>query len=312
MKAHFNKEVIIGLVTLVSLGLLIFGLNYLKGANIFKPTNHYYARMPNVSDLQNSCPVYVDGFKVGIVRDINYDFYNTGNIIVQISLDKKMKVQTGSHVEIKVGLTSGAYLNLILNKYVSSYYQVGDTIDGVSEKGMMDKVSDDLLPQIESMLPRLDTILQGIQYLVNHPALSKSFEQIETTTANLEESTRLLNKLLSKDIPPVTRLLNKLLSKDIPPVVANLNQVSSDFTVLSSQFKQMDLLATQRYLDNTLKSIEQMTLQLNNKNNSLGLLLNDRSIYDRLDSAVVNASDLLLDLRLNPKRYVHFSLFGKK
>jgi phospholipid/cholesterol/gamma-HCH transport system substrate-binding protein len=253
--------------------------------------------MPNVSELQNSCPVYVDGFKVGIVRDINYDFEDTGNIIVQISLDKKMRVQTGSHVEIKVGLTSGAYLNLILNKYVSSYYQVGDTIDGVSEKGIMDKVSDDLLPQIETLLPRLDTILQGIQFLVNHPALSKSFEQIETTTSNLEES---------------TRLLNKLLSKDIPPILANLNQVSSDFTILSSQFKQMDLNATQRYLDNTLQSIEQMTLQLNSKDNSLGLLLNDRSIYDRLDSTFLNASDLLLDLRLNPKRYVHFSLFGKK
>ena len=297
MKAHFNKEIIIGIVTLISLGLLIFGLNYLKGANIFKPTNHYYARMPNVSDLQNSCPVYVDGFKVGIVRDINYDFQNTGNIIVQISLDKKMRVQTDSHLEIKVGLTSGAFLNLILNKYVSSYYQVGDTINGVSEKGIMDKVSDDLLPQIETILPRLDSILQGIQFLVNHPALSKSFEHVETTTANLEES---------------TRLLNKLLSKDIPPIVANLNQVSSDFTVLSSQFKQMDLVATQRYLDNTLQSIEQMSLQLNNKNNSLGLLLNDRSIYDRLDSTFLNASDLLLDLRLNPKRYVHFSLFGKK
>ena len=297
MKAHFNKEIIIGIVTLISLGLLIFGLNYLKGANIFQPTNHYYTRMPNVSELQNSCPVYVDGFKVGIVRDINYDFEDTGNIIVQISLDKKMRVQTGSHVEIKVGLTSGAYLNLILNKYVSSYYQVGDTIDGISEKGIMDKVSDDLLPQIETLLPRLDTILQGIQFLVNHPALSKSFEQIETTTSNLEES---------------TRLLNKLLSKDIPPILANLNQVSSDFTILSSQFKQMDLNATQRYLDNTLQSIEQMTLQLNSKDNSLGLLLNDRSIYDRLDSTFLNASDLLLDLRLNPKRYVHFSLFGKK
>ena len=297
MKAHFNKEVIIGLVTLISLGLFIFGLNYLKGANIFKPTNHYYIQMPNVSELQNSCPVYVDGFKIGIVRDINYDFHNMGNIIVQISLDKKMKVQTGSHVEIKVGLTSGAYLNLILNKYVGSYYQVGDTIDGISEKGIMDKVSDNLLPQIEAILPRLDTILQGIQYLVNHPALSKSIEQIETTTSNLEES---------------TRLLNKLLSKDIPPVVANLNQVTSDFTILSSQFKQMDLIATQRYLDKTLQSIEQMSLQLNNKNNSLGLLLNDRSIYDHLDSTFVNASDLLLDLRLNPKRYVHFSLFGRK
>jgi len=297
MKAHFNKEVIIGLVTLISLGLFIFGLNYLKGTNIFKPTNHYYVRMPDVSELQQSCPIYVDGFKIGVVRDIAYDFRNTGDIIVQISLDKKMRVQTDSHVEIKVGLTSGAYLNLILNKYVSSFYQIGDTINGISEKGIMDKVSDDLLPQIEILLPRLDSIFQGIQYLVNHPALSKSLEQIETTTANLEESTRLLNKLLSKDIPPIT---------------ANLNQISSDFTVISSQLKQMDLNATLGYFDSTLKNIDQISNKLNNKDNSLGLLLNDRSIYDRLDSTFVNASDLLLDLRLNPKRYVHFSLFGKK
>ena len=297
MKAHFNKEVIIGLVTLISLGLFIFGLNYLKGTNIFKPTNHYYVRMPDVSELQQSCPIYVDGFKIGVVRDIAYDFRKTGDIIVQISLDKKMRVQTDSHVEIKVGLTSGAYLNLILNKYVSSFYQIGDTINGISEKGIMDKVSDDLLPQIEILLPRLDSIFQGIQYLVNHPALSKSLEQIETTTANLEESTRLLNKLLSKDIPPIT---------------ANLNQISSDFTVISSQLKQMDLNATLGYFDSTLKNIDQISNKLNNKDNSLGLLLNDRSIYDRLDSTFVNASDLLLDLRLNPKRYVHFSLFGKK
>jgi len=297
MKTRYNKEIIIGFVTLISLVLLIFGLNYLKGTNIFKPTNHYYVRMPDVSELQKSCPVYVDGFQVGIVRDISYDFSNTGNIIVQISLDKKMKVETGSHVEIKVGLTSGAYLNLLLNKYVSAYYQVGDTIDGVSEKGIMDKISDNLLPQLETIMPRLDTILQGIQFLVSHPALSKSLEQIETTTANLEES---------------TRQLNTLLSKDIPPIMANLNQVSSDFTVVSSQLKQMDLNATLKYVDETLRNFEQLSIQLNSKDNSLGLLLNDRSIYNRLDSTFVNASDLLLDLRLNPKRYVHFSLFGRK
>ena len=297
MKKYFNKEIAIGLVTLISLGLLYFGLNHLKGANIFKPTNTYYVRMPNVSELQHSSPVYVDGFKVGLVNDIIYDFENTGDVVVQISLDKKMKIQTGSHVEIKVGLTSGGHLNLMLNKYVSTYYQVGDTIDGVHEKGIMDKVSDDLMPQIESILPRLDTILQGIQLLVSHPALSQSFEQLSTTTSNLEKS---------------TRQLNLLLSDNFLPIVNNLNQVTSDFTTVSSQFKQLDLNTTINSANRSLQNLEQISLQFNNKDNSLGLLLNDRSVYDRLDTTFVNASDLLLDLRLNPKRYVHFSLFGRR
>jgi len=297
MKKYFSKEILIGLITLISLGLLYFGLNYLKGANIFKPSNHYYVRLPNVSELQNSSPVYVDGFKVGIVRDISYDFQTKKNITVQISLDKKMRVETGSHVEIKSGLTSGAYLNMVLNKYVSTYYQVGDTIDGVSERGIMDKVSEDLLPQIESILPRLDSILQGIQLLVNNPALSKSLEHISATTANLEQS---------------TQQLNVLLSKDIPPIMSNLNQATSDFTGVSSQLKQMDLNATMRHVDNTIQNLEQVTNQLNSKDNSLGLMLHDRSMYDHLDSTFANASNLLLDLKLNPKRYVHFSVFGKK
>jgi len=297
MKKYFNKEIIIALVTLISLGLLYFGLNYLKGANIFKPTNIYYVRMPDVSELQLSNPVYVNGFKVGLVSNIAYDFQKRGDIVVQISLDKKMRVETGSHVEIKVGLTSGAFLNLIPNKYVGTYYQTGDTIDGVSEKGIMDKVSGDLLPQIESILPRLDTILQGIQFLVNHPALSQTLVQLSATTGNLEKA---------------SLQLNQLLSKDIPPLMANLNQVSSDFTIVSSQFRQMDLNATLRRADKTLGNLELLTTRLNSNDNSLGLLLNDRSIYDHLDTTFVNASDLLLDLRLNPKRYVHFSLFGKK
>jgi len=297
MKKYFSKEIMIGLVTVISLGLLYFGLNYLKGANIFKPANLYYVRMPDVSELQNSSPVFVEGFKVGIVRDIAYDFQTKKNIVVQISLDKKMKIETGSHVEIKSGLTSGAYLNLVLNKYVSSYYQVGDTIDGVSEKGIMDKVSENLLPQFESILPRIDSILQGIQFLVNHPALTQSLEHISAATANLELS---------------SRQLNMLLSKDISPIISNMNQISSDFTTVSSQLKQMNLNATMHNVDKTLQNLEQMTTRLNSKDNSLGLLLNDRSVYDHLDTTFVNASNLLLDLKLNPKRYVHFSVFGKK
>jgi len=139
--------------------------------------------------------------------------------------------------------------------------------------------------------------LIGIQYLVNSPALSQSLNQIAATTANLESS---------------TRQLNAIMANDISPVMTNLKQVSSDFTVLSSQFKQMDLNATMLSVNKTLQNLEQMSTQLNSKDNSLGLLLNDRSIYDHLDSTLVNASNLLFDLKLNPKRYVHFSVFGKK
>ena len=297
MKKYFSKEIVIGFITLISLGLLYFGLNYLKGANIFKPANLYYVRMPDVSDLQNSSPVYVDGFKVGIVRDISYDFQTKKYIIVQISLDKKMKIETDSHVEIKSGLTSGAYLNLVLNKYVSTYYQVGDTIGGVFEKGLMDRFSDNLLPQFEAMLPRLDSILQGIQLLVSNPALTQSIEKLPVIAANLELS---------------TRQLNVLLSDSIPPIASNIKRISSDFTEVSAQLRQMDLKTTLSHVDSTFQNLEQLTMQLKSKDNSLGLLLNDRSLYDHLDTTIVNASNLFLDVKTNPKRYINISVFGKK
>jgi phospholipid/cholesterol/gamma-HCH transport system substrate-binding protein len=297
MKKIFTKEMIIGLITILSLVILYVGLNHLKGANVFKPANHYYVRMPRVNELQMSSPVYVDGFKVGLVDVIDFGYESGGNIVVQISLDKKMKVETGSYLELKSGLTSGAYLDMFLNKYVSTYYQPGDTLTGITKPGMMDRISEEMLPQIEHILPRLDSILQGIQVIVNHPALTQTLDNLSSTTANLEKS---------------TIHLNKILSKDISPILSNLNQVSSDFTIVSQNLKTLDLNSTMNLANQTLSNINLITGQLNNKNNSLGLLMNDRSLYDNLDSTALNASRLLYDLREHPKRYVHFSLFGKR
>jgi phospholipid/cholesterol/gamma-HCH transport system substrate-binding protein len=294
MKKYFTREISTALITIASLVVLYFGLNYLKGINVFKPTNHYYVRMPNVNELQSSSPVYVEGFRVGLVNSIEYEYDNHGKIVVLISLDKKMKVESGSYIELKSGLTSGAYLNLVLNKYVGTYCQIGDTLDGSISPGLMDKLSTGLLPEIENLLPRLDSILYGIQVLVNHPALSQSLNQISATTAHLEKS---------------TQELNRILKKDVPPILSDLNRVSSDFTVVSGKLKQIDLNTTLNTVDSAVRNIDRLTFQLNNSNNSLGLLLNDRALYDHLDSTAVNAATLLRDLKQNPKRYVHFSLF---
>jgi phospholipid/cholesterol/gamma-HCH transport system substrate-binding protein len=213
---------------------------------------------------------------------------------VQISLDKKMKLQTGSYVELKSGLTSGAYLNLVLNKYVSSYCQIGDTIEGITSIGLMDKLSNNLLPQIETILPRLDSILAGIQQLVTHPALYQSLDNIAVTTADLHKS---------------SKQLNAFLSNDVPVILGDLKQVSSNFAVISSDFKQLDFQMTLNKVDKAIENIDKMSSQLNNNDNSLGLLLNDRSFYDGIDSTAKNASELLKDIKEHPKRYVHFSVF---
>jgi len=296
MKKVFSKEVIIGLVTLISLFILYSGINYLRGINILKPTNHYYVLMPNVTELQPSSPIYIDGFKVGIVNAIDFEFnnYTPERLVVQISLDKNVKIQAGSYVELKSGLTTGAYLNLVLNKYVSSFCQIGDTIEGVSNPGLMDKMSEDILPQVENILPRLDSILIGIQTIVNHPSLSQSLVNIEATTASLQRS---------------SNQLNALLAKDIPVIVENLKLVSSDFTSVSSELKGLDINETLSSVDKAIKNIDQMTMQLNNTDNSLGLLLNDQSLYNNLDSTAKNAADLLKDIKEQPKRYVRFSIF---
>jgi len=294
MKKVFSKEFMIGLVTAISLIILYVGINYLKGINVFKPTNHYFVRMPNVNELHLSSPVYIDGFKVGVVNSIDFHFDSRNFITVEVNLDKQMRVPTGSYFELKSGFTSGASLDLHLNKYVETFYSIGDTIEGTSAQGLMDRASNTILPQVESILPRLDSILQGIQMIVSHPALVKSLEHISASTAALESS---------------SRQLNQILSRDLRPMLTNLNQTTSDLTVFSGKVKQLDFDLTMNKVNSTLQNIDQLSKQLNNQNSSLGLLLNDRSLYDRLDSTASNASQLLLDLRLNPKRYVHFSVF---
>jgi phospholipid/cholesterol/gamma-HCH transport system substrate-binding protein len=250
--------------------------------------------MPDVSELQISSPVYVDGFKVGIVNAIHFDYRQQGDILVQVSLDKNMKVPEGSYAELKSGLTSGAYLSLKLNTYVSTYLAIGDTLAGRVQVGLMDKLSSDLLPQVDHLLPRLDSILMGIQMLVGHPALSRSLDQIAATTAGLQKS---------------SEQLTVLLAREVPSVLSNLNTISSDFALVSGNLKAVDIQGTMATLDHTVKNINQLTRQLNDSTGSLGLLLNDRSLYEHLDSTARNASTLLLDLKQNPKRYVRFSLF---
>ena len=297
MKTVFTKEAKIGLVSIVSLALLYLGINYLKGVNLFKPVNHYYVAFSNVKGVTVSSPVFVEGFKVGLVREISYDYDTTGKISVLVSLEDKMRINKGSYITVVNSFLGGAELHIHLNTFVDDYFHSGDTIEGRMETDMMTSVQENLLPGIEQMMPKLDSILGGLQTLVNHPALTQSLAHVEQTTASLEHS---------------SRRLDQLLAKDVPVIVENLKGITTNFESVSGQLKELDMAGTMRTVNATLANLKLTTDKLNSADNSLGLLLNDRQLYDNLNGTMENASLFLLDLREHPKRYVHFSLFGSK
>ena len=297
MKTVFTKEAKIGLVSIVSLALLYLGINYLKGVNLFKPVNHYYVAFSNVKGVTVSSPVFVEGLKVGLVREMSYDYDTPGKISVLVSLEDKMRINKGSYITVVNSFLGGAELHIHLNTFVDDYFHSGDTIEGRMETDMMTSVQENLLPGIEQMMPKLDSILGGLQTLVNHPALTQSLAHVEQTTASLEHS---------------SRRLDQLLAKDVPVIVENLKGITANFESVSGQLKELDLAGTMRTVNATLANLKLTTDKLNSADNSLGLLLNDRQLYDNLNGTMENASLLLLDLREHPKRYVHFSLFGSK
>ena len=294
MKMKFSKEATIGVVSIISLVLLYIGVNYLKGINLFRPANHYYVACSNVKDVTISSPVFVEGFKVGLVRSISYDYSTTGKILVEISLEESMRINKGSYISLEKTLLSGGELHIHLNKYVDEYLKSGDTIEGRSPEDMMASVQEKMLPQIIDLLPKLDSILYSLQILVSHPALSQSLDNIEKTTASLEIS---------------SRRLNQLLGNDVPVIASNLKTTTDNFAALSEEMKNLNLKGSIQSLNLTIDNLGQTTMKLNAKDNSLGLLLNDTLLYNNLNETVVNASNLLIDLKQNPKRYVRFSLF---
>lgn len=294
MKKIFTKEAKIGLVSIISLALLYLGINYLKGINLFQPVNHYYVEFSNVKNVTVSSPVFIEGFKVGLVRDIMYDYKATNKITVEVSLEDEMRINKGSYITIVNSFLGGAELHIHLNSYVADYLKPGAVIEGRIEEDMMQAVQSKILPGVEVLLPKIDSILGGLQALVNHPALSTSLNNIETTTSSLSVS---------------ARQLNLMLSKDVPGIMTDLKVITGNFTEVSDGLKKLDFATTINSVNATLNNLKLTTDKLNSRDNSMGLLLNDKALYDNLNSTAENASRLLLDLKQNPKRYVHFSVF---
>lgn len=293
----FTKEVKIGITGVIALFLIIYGINYLKGINLFKPTNYYYVRYTNILGLAKSNSVYADGFNVGLVRDIYYDYEHPGNVLVEIQVDSKMRIPKGTYAELSEEMLGGVKMNLILPHNATNFFAPGDTLIGGAKTGLMDNVAETVLPKVEDLLPKIDSILTSLNQLLANPALKGTLSNVEIVSAQLATTAANLNRFTGKDLPQ--------LSKTINGVGTNLGE-------FTNSLNQLKLDETLQKVNVTMDNVQQMTAKLGQKDNTVGLLLNDDSLYINLNKTATNAASLLDNLQAHPKRYVHFSIFGKK
>lgn len=293
---YITKEVKIGIASIIALGVIVYGINYLKGIRMFKPSTYFYFKYEDVNALAKSSPVFADGFRVGIVSDITYNYTERGNVLVEVELDKDMRIPKGSTGELVTEMMGGVRMNILLANNPRESYSVGDTIPGTLNNGIMAGAAE-LMPQIEKMLPKLDSILISLNTILSNPNIPATLKSVRNSTANLEAASGQMRKLMNKDIPQLT---------------GKLNTISDNFVVISNNLKEIDYAATFNKIDSTIHNVQLITQKLNSKDNSIGLLLNDPALYNNLSTTSANAASLLEDLKANPKRYVHFSIFGRK
>src|SRR5574344_249240 len=295
----FTKEIKIALVAIVGIISLFLGMNFLKGISLFSDDDVYYLSFSDISGLLVSSPIFADGYQVGTVKKINYDYDHKNNTLVEIGVDKQLRIPKGSTAEISSDLMGNVKVNILLANNPRERVKPGETIFGEISTGAMGKVGE-MIPTVEKMLPKLDSILASLNALLADPSIAASLHNVQTITSNLTTSTRELNLLLSQ------------VNHEVPLMAGKANKVLDNTQVLTAKLAAVDVAKTMSEVDETLNNVKNFTARLNSNNGTLGLLMNDPGLYNNMNSTMKNADSLMINLRQHPKRYVHFSVFGKK
>ena len=297
----FNKNVKIALTVIAGLVLLYWGINYLKGINLLTPANYYYTEVESTDGLLEAAPITVNGFQVGQVREINYD-YEKNKITVMLAMNKEMKVPQGSTINMVSGLMGGA--SLVLNLGQGPAMETGSYIPTTDVPGLMDNVTDNVMPMVTGMLPKVDSIMNNVNGLTGDPALAAALSRLDGITRQLQISAQQLTVLmngLNRSVPGVMSNVNG--------ITTNLTGATGNLTELSESLKQMPLDETMNKLNTTLANLQALSEQLNDKNSSLGKIMNDRELYDNANHAIASLDSLLIDIKAHPKRYINVKVF---
>lgn len=299
MKKLFTREILIGLILIISLSILFIGIDFLKGINVFKSSSIYYASFDNVTGLTVASPVTVNGVKIGQVTDIEYDPEDLGKVLVELNLHSDVRIPRDSELLLSTSILGTAELAMkVANN--SEFYKEGEKIKGSKAVDMMANITKDVLPEIVNLLPHLNNIIANVDSLIANPALQNTIKRLDGISKNIEVTTAKLAQVSNK-IDPIIN--------NADSITTDLTSISSDLKTLSGQLKEIPIKETMENVKTTSSNLAVITTKISGKDSSLGMLLNDKGLYNHLDSTLISLDSILIDLKANPKKYVNFKLF---
>jgi phospholipid/cholesterol/gamma-HCH transport system substrate-binding protein len=304
-----SRETKIGFVAVVAVALAFWGINYLKGINIFKSTDTYYAVYDDVKGLVENAVVYLNGYRVGSVNRIEFDENNLDKIVVRISLEEELRLRKNTTLVLKSGsIISGTKDIEIRLGEGEGYYESGDTLPAMREVEITDYI-DPIKTKIESLVTAVDTLMASLNDLID----ARTRENLKGTLANLNSATASLKTSLQ----PSGSLSQSL--NNIDEITANLKKsneeiavILKNFAAISDTLKQAELKSLINHANETFAQTAELFATINSGEGTAGQLIVNDSVYHNLNHALSSLDSLLVDLREHPKRYVHLSVFGKK
>lgn len=308
-----SNEVKVGATTLLTIIVFAWLFNFLKGKDYLKSTAIYYTVYDKVGGLAESSPVEVNGYKVGVVRSVEFIDPKSGRLLVEFSVKKGFKLPENTVAEIvPVSLLGGMKVQFVYGKG-PGFYSPGDTIPGRLAESLMDKIDTEILPlkeKISSLVVALDTVIVSVNDILN-----KDFKKgLTGTITNLNSTTESLDKIVKSKEKELTATLDNI-NKFTKMLADNSAKMDKTFTNLGSISDTLAAADIYGSISNLKSSLEKASLMFDNLNKgkgSAGHLLTNDSLYTNLNNSLQSLDMLLKDMKSNPKRYVHFSVFGKK
>lgn len=293
----YAREIKVGALSLVCLFLLVFGFHFLKGVNIFSPVYEYHGKFVQMNGLKAQAPVYIRGFKVGQVDQIMYDFTLDTAFLVDISVDKHIALPRGTQMAIiSDGMLGGMAVELQLPAYVATDPMCvnGEYLPTLIVPGLMDNLQNGLLAS-------LTETIDNVNGVVKHLGEQLEGDHISSVLTNVDK--------ISGDLTTTSADLKRLMHTRVPEVVDHVDSVVGNLDVLTASLRDADIVGK---VDTAVTDVKAIIADVRSQDGTLGKLIYDPSLYTNVNATIVSADSLLVDLKANPKRYVHFSLFGAK
>ncbi|TKS56834.1 MCE family protein [Mesohalobacter halotolerans] len=300
-----SKELRVGLMAIVAIALLIFGYNFLKGKNLLENSRTFYAVYDQVEGLSPSSAVTINGLQIGSVTDIK--IRNDAKLVVTMNIKNSFSFSETSIAEIYGGdLIGGKSIAIVPDFENNINAKSGDTLQGQIEAGLLELVNDQLAPlqtKVESVVSSVDTLVRSVNYVMDtgtRESIKKSINDFNKTVKHLNSTAENVDFVLSENL------------EDIQNTIHNASETSEKLKQFSDTLSQVEFGKMVNNINTTISSINSITAKIDNGDGSIGKLMNDDKLYVNLEKASKQLEELLQDLKLNPKRYMHFSVFGKK